>query len=126
MLSEAKCYGAAIYLAGRAVEAMLRAFVKEQHIEDNFRHNLGKLWAGSGVPDGLSASERQQGSSHISALVASWHNNHRWTPAATILSLANKQLPGKGSNTGEELVAKALAAADWILQKADGQWPPTS
>jgi len=130
-------YALAMYVAGVAVESMLRAYLLKKNREFESRHDVGLLLKESGMLDvdpdrlkekGLSA----KGIEHhldtiqkkVNEVVVLWHNNYRYASEARLLAHLKRMKLYKNSKK-DLLKAKALqllTAAQLFIDKGVFQW----
>lgn len=131
------CYALTMYVAGVAVESMLRAYrvKKKQGFES--RHDVMLLFKKSGMLDvdpdrlrakGLSAREIEE---HLRVLRTTlndvyllWHNNYRYASESRLLAHLKRMKLYQGAK-GDPLKAKALQlldAAQVFVEKGVLQW----
>jgi hypothetical protein len=130
-------YALAMYVAGLAVECLLRAYMVKRKREFESRHDLLLLFKESGVldvnPDKLKARglTDEQIQEHQKVLKASvntvftlWRNNYRFASEARLLAHLKKMKLYQGKK-GDLLKAKAydlLKAAQGFIEKGVLQW----
>ena len=134
---EGDSYALAMYVAGVAVESMLRAYMLRRKREFESRHDVLLLFKESGMldvdPDMLKAkgmSDREI-EAHLLALRAAvsdvfilWHNNYRYASEARLLTHLKRMRLYRGAK-GDLLKAKALQllnAAQLFIDKGVLQW----
>lgn len=130
-------YALTMYVAGVAVECMLRAYVLKKKTEFESRHDVLLLFKESGMlswdadkwkAKGLSDDDMDQ---HMLALRTAvndvyilWHNNYRYASEARLLAHL-KKMKLYQSVKGDLLKAKALQilkAAQLFIDKGVLQW----
>ena len=131
------CYALAMYVAGLAVECLLRAYVVKRKREFESRHDLLLLFKESGIlnvdPDklkarGLTDEQIQEHQkvlwSSVNAVFILWRNNYRFASEARLLAHLKKMKLYQGKK-GDLLKAKAydlLKAAQGFIDKGVLQW----
>jgi hypothetical protein len=68
----------AIYLAGVAVECVLRAFASEETDEFDARHDLSRLVKAATIERFVGEKQRQTISAALGEVWARWKNNYRY------------------------------------------------
>lgn len=74
-----------VYLAGVAVECLLRAYKLQNSSVFSSRHDLVELFRESGIVSFLSMSERLKAGAAIAEINRRWRNNYRYTDHKTLL-----------------------------------------
>jgi HEPN domain-containing protein len=84
-LHEAAIYASAIYLAGVAVECILRAYRVRKDPEFDSRHDLRELLSASGLQDYVPEKRRAQVAAALGDVWARWRNDYRYASDDRVL-----------------------------------------
>ena len=84
-LHAAERYAAAIYLAGVAVECMLRAYRVRVDPEFDARHDLMQLLTSSGLQDYVPAKRRAEVAGALGDVWSRWRNDYRYASDDRVL-----------------------------------------
>jgi hypothetical protein len=130
-------YALAMYVAGLAVECLLRAYMVKRKREFESRHDLLLLFKESGIIDvgadilkakGLTDEQIEEHqkvlSSSVNQVFVLWRNNYRFASEARLLTFLKKMKLYR-KEKGDLLKAKAndlLKAAQQFISKGILQW----
>lgn len=77
---------AAIYLAGLAVECLLRAYRTRRNPQFDARHDLGDLLKASGIADFIPEKRRKELAIHFGEVWSRWKNDYRFASESRLKS----------------------------------------
>jgi HEPN domain-containing protein len=96
LLYEKQCYSLALYVAGVAVEALLRAYIFRLEPKLEAAHNLELLLEASNVKNLATPTERQQIITAIIKLYQRWRNDLRYSSNARLRRYLKKHKRDRG------------------------------
>ena len=123
-LAEAKQYPLACYVAGLAVECMLRAYSYRLEGEFEARHDL-RLWYRRSKFDAIVPSSRvDEVSSALVTVASHWNNSQRYYSAELLKAeWKNAELDrGVRGDVVKELTRRLVSAAWEIVTLGEKQW----
>ncbi len=114
----------AIYLAGVAVECVLRAFAIEESDEFEGRHDLSRLMKVATLERFVGDKQRQAISAALGEVWARWKNNYRYVADQRLRSEIKRLQLDRGikGDALKENARVALESALTIVNKGTFQW----
>jgi len=114
----------AIYLAGVAVECVLRAFASEETDEFDARHDLSRLVKAATIERFVGEKQRQTISAALGEVWARWKNNYRYVADARLRSEIKRLQLDRGikGDALKENARVAIENAFTIVNKGTFQW----
>lgn len=115
-------YTAAIYLAGRAVECVLRSYLTDDPLETG--HDLRALLRDSGFLDLLPARHRSAVAESLGEVWSRWENNHRYRSYLATKRFLTKRKVDLRSN-GDHVKEPARMTTEHamrIVERGAAQW----
>jgi hypothetical protein len=114
----------AIYLAGVAVECILRAFATEETDEFESRHDLSRLMKAATLERFVGEKQRQASAAALGEVWARWKNNYRYVGDSRLRSEIKRLELDRGikGDTLKENARMALENALTIVNKGTFQW----
>lgn len=85
-LYELSRYSAAIYLAGVAVECLLRAYILRETKEFESRHDLTDLMRKSSIADFIPPQQNREFGAYLTTVWRRWKNNYRYASISRLSS----------------------------------------
>lgn len=117
-LFDAGRHASAIWIAGIAIEAMLRGYHRRSTDQLDTGHNLKQLFRASGFGERVPAPRAPDVAAAMSLLFASWRHRFRYDPAETMLRIAD--IPPRLA----ERHARRVMNAMWtIVNEGVSRWP---
>lgn len=113
-----------IYLAGVAVECILRAFASEETDEFEGRHDLSRLMKAATLERFVGEKQRQAISAALGEVWARWKNNYRYVGDIRLRSEIKRLQLDRGikGDALKENARMALENALTIVNKGTFQW----
>ncbi|MGD0769162.1 MAG: hypothetical protein ABSB42_13330 [Tepidisphaeraceae bacterium] len=121
-------YVDANYLAGVAVECMLRAYRVMIDPEFDSRHDIGKLCKMAKFTDVVPPTDNDKVNAALGEVVALWSNNHRYLPSYALKDQwikRNLHRHGRHWIKGDfvkEQTRRLINAAFFIVSVGEAQW----
>lgn len=117
-------YVDALYLAGVAVECVLRAYAKEESDEFDGRHDLARLLKAATLEHFVGEKQRQSLSAALGEVWARWKNNYRYAPDPRLRSEVKRLQLDRGikGDVLKENARISLEHALVIVNKGTFQW----
>jgi hypothetical protein len=115
---------ACIYLAGVAVECILRAYRMKRHPEFSSRHDLAELLKASGLVDFVPEKRKREVSVALGDVWARWKNEYRYASDQRLLSDLKRRGLTEGIK-GDQLKESArivLARALELINVGEATW----
>jgi HEPN domain-containing protein len=114
----------ALYLAGVAVECVLRAYAQDESDEFEGRHDLSRLMKAATVERFAGEKQRQAISAALGEVWTRWKNNYRYAPDSKLRAeLKRLQLDrGIKGDALKENARVALQNASTIVNKGSFIW----
>jgi HEPN domain-containing protein len=126
LLFEKERYALALYIAGVAVESLLRAYIFRLEPKLEAAHNLELLLETSNLRSLVTTVESQQLFAAIADLYVRWRNDLRYTSNARLRRRLKKQKLDRGIRGDflKENCRFAIAKASTILKVGVSKWKP--
>jgi len=120
-------YVDALYLAGVAVECVLRAYAKEENDEFDGRHDLLRLLKAATLEQFVGEKQRQSISAALGEVWARWKNNYRYAPDPRLRAEVKRLQLDRGikGDALKENARVSLENALVIVNKGTFQWKKT-
>lgn len=124
-LHDQQLHGLALYVAGVAVECILRAYRARRGMQFSERHDLGELLKESGIVEFVSDKTRQTLPAHLGTVWANWNNDYRFGHDELIRATLKKQKANKmiKGDPLKELSRQTVNAALEVVTQGASQWP---
>ncbi len=118
-------HGLALYVAGVAVECILRAYRTRRGRQFSERHDLNELLKESGIVEFVSNETRQTLPAHLGTVWANWNNDYRFGHDELIRATLRKQKQNRmiKGDPLKELSRQTINAALEIVTQGASQWP---
>lgn len=122
-LYESARYADAIYVAGVAVECILRAYRLRKSKEFNEKHDLVELVKGSSIADFIPMEQRQAFGASLTAVWRRWKNNYRYASSRLSTELQDMGLfAGIKGDPLKENARITLSAAQKLINAGVLSW----
>ncbi len=124
LLYEKSRYALALYVAGVAVESLLRAYIVRSDPKFEAAHDLFLLLSASNLRSLVAPAESQQVFTAITALFRRWRNDLRYTSNARLRRLLKKSKLDRGRRGDflKENCRTAIVAATLTLKIGVAKW----
>lgn len=122
-------YPLAYYLAGLAVECLLRAYVELAGGEHDAKHDLRRLAEGGQYFQQIPEEHREEARAALGDMVTRWRNNHRYKSLMALRRFLNEE--GLYAISGRQTVKGDVIKHNWqvlaeastlILTLGIGRW----
>lgn len=123
-LYDSSRYAGAIYVAGVAVECLLRAYRLRKSKEFDEKHDLTELMKGSSIADFIPTEQRQEFGASLTTVWRRWKNNYRYASMSR-LSTELRDLGLFAGIKGDPLKENArvtLSAAEKLINAGVLSW----
>ena len=124
-LYEQKKYVAAIYIAGVAVECLLRAYMKRKSPHFESRHDLQSLLKESGLMDFIRPTDHKKLSACFGEVWSRWKNNYRYASSERLTSEYRRLKHYNKKIKGDLLKANSFTIIEnafMIINKGVARW----
>lgn len=123
-LYDSSRYAVAIYVAGVAVECLLRAYRLKKTNEFDERHDLSELMKGSSIADFIPIERKQEFGASLTTVWRRWKNNYRYASMSR-LSTELREMGLFAGIKGDPLKENArvtLSAAEKLINAGVLSW----
>jgi HEPN domain-containing protein len=117
-------YTEAVYLAGVAVECVLRAYAQEEAGSFDARHDLRQLFKAATLERFVGEKQRQTVSAALGEVWARWKNNYRYAPEERMRKEVRRLRLDQGvkGDVLKETARVAIENALVVVNKGKYQW----
>jgi HEPN domain-containing protein len=117
-------YGLCFYVAGLAVECILRAYIVRRKPQFDARHDIRMLFRDSGLSDGLRDRQKDQLNANVGLISVLWENQHRFRSEFSLRRFLKSGFHDRGirGDLLKENARRLISAATQVVLSGENKW----